>query len=188
MTEMTEVVERLWYCSRLYSCESFRAGPGESGGRRLGGDVVLLLGDRPAHVQYQVDVDADWCTRWVEVDVSQATARTRLFITGDGRGAWRVDDVPSPELEGCLDIDIGCTPSTNTLPIRRLGLPVGEEREIQVAWLRFPELTLHAATQCYRRLDDNIWRYRSGRFSAELLVDDEGFVRRYGHDLWRTPT
>jgi uncharacterized protein len=185
---MTEMIERLWYCSRLYSSEFFRAGPGGSGGRRLWGDVVLLLGDRPARVQYEVDVDADWCTRRVEVDIEQATARTRLRIATDRRGNWSVNDEPAPELAGCLDIDIGCTPSTNTLPTRRLGLAVGEQREIRAAWLRFPELTLDAAAQSYLRLDDNTWRYRSGRFSAELLVDDDGFVRRYGHDLWRTPT
>ncbi|HEY3143165.1 MAG TPA: putative glycolipid-binding domain-containing protein [Acidimicrobiales bacterium] len=182
------MIDRLWYSSRLHSCEFFRAGPDEAGGRRLRGDVVVLLGDRPAHVQYQVDVDTDWCTRRVDVDIEQATTRTCLRIAGDGQGAWRVDDVPAPDLAGCLDIDLGCTPSTNTLPIRRLGLPVGEQRDISVAWLRFPELTLHAATQSYRRLDDHTWRYQSGRFSATLLVDDDGYVRRYGHNLWRTPT
>ena len=29
-------------------------------------------------------------------------------------------------LKGCTDVDLGCSPSTNTLPIRRLGLGIGE--------------------------------------------------------------
>ena len=36
-----------------------------------------------------------------------------------------MDGVPAPALKGCKDIDLGCSPSTNTLPIRRLRLAVG---------------------------------------------------------------
>jgi hypothetical protein len=183
-----DTTERLWQCCDLYSCEAFRADPDEAGGRRFRGDVVLLRGERPSHVSYRVDLDADWRTRRVEVDVDQATERTSFHLAADGQGTWWVDDVLAPELAGCLDVDLGWTPSTNTLPIRRLGLAVGEQRDIRAAWLRFPELTLEAATQTYRRLDETTWRYASGDFSADLLVDDQGYVRRYGDDLWRTPT
>ena len=184
---MSATTERLWFCAPLYSSEYFRADVDEAEGRRLRGDVVLLLGDRPGRVSYQVEVDAGWRTRRVEVDVEQATGHTRLLVVADGQGAWEVDGAPAPELAGCVDIDLGCTPSTNTLPIRRLGLAVGDQQDISAAWLQFPELRLVAATQTYRRLDDTTWRYSSGHFAADLLVDDEGYVRRYGDDLWRTP-
>jgi hypothetical protein len=39
--------------------------------------------------------------------------------------------------EGCLDIDLGFSPSTNLLPIRRLTLAVGEAATVRAAWLPF---------------------------------------------------
>ena len=40
----------------------------------------------------------------------------------DAKGSWTIDGQAARSLKGCSDIDLGCSPSTNTLPIRRLGL------------------------------------------------------------------
>jgi hypothetical protein len=76
-------------------------------------------------------------------------------------------------------VDLGCSPSTNTLPIRRLRLGVGASHTIQAAWVRFPELTVVKAAQTYTRVDDLTYRYASGDFQAELTVDDDGLVTAY---------
>ena len=68
------------------------------------------------------------------------------------------------------------------LPIRRLRLGVGGSRTIQAAWVRFPELTVHKAAQTYERLDEFTYRYSSGAYEAELVVDDDGVVAHY--DVW----
>jgi hypothetical protein len=34
--------------------------------------------------------------------------------------------------------------------------------------------------QSYERLEERRYRYRSGRFTADLTVDDEGMVLQYG--------
>ncbi|HEU0053514.1 MAG TPA: putative glycolipid-binding domain-containing protein [Longimicrobium sp.] len=100
-------------------------------------------------------------------------------------GRWTVDGAARPELDGCVDVDISLSPSTNTLPIRRLGLAVGESAEVAAAWVRFPGLTVEVLPQRYTRLDERRWRYESrrGSFVAELEVDADGVVTRYG-DLW----
>jgi hypothetical protein len=82
-------------------------------------------------------------------------------------------------LKGCTDIDLGCSPSTNTLPIRRLRLVIGATSTIQAAWVRFPELDVVKAAQTYSRLDEFTYRYTSGDFSAELTADDDGLVMTY---------
>ena len=92
-------------------------------------------------------------------------------------------EVADPTLEGCTDVDLGCSPSTNTLPIRRLSLAVGASQTIQAAWVRFPELTVTSGTQTYTRLDESTYRYESGTFSAELVVDEDGLVASYA--VWR---
>src|SRR5215212_3322314 len=101
----------------------------------------------------------------------------------DANGAWKVDGNAAKTLKGCTDIDLGCSPSTNTLPIRRLRLGVGSSETIRAAWIRFPELTVEKAEQTYTRLDEFTYRYASGTFSAELTVDDDGLVAGYAD--WR---
>jgi uncharacterized protein len=99
---------------------------------------------------------------------------------------WELDGLPAPDLENCEDIDLGWTPATNTIPIRRLELEVGETASITAAWVRFPELDVVANEQQYTRLADDRWRYRSGDFDFELITDPgSGLVLEYGDDLWR---
>jgi hypothetical protein len=93
--------------------------------------------------------------------------------------------VAARTLKGCTDIDLGCSPSTNTLPIRRLRLGIGASSTIQAAWVRFPALVVVKAAQTYTRLDEFTYRYESGDFSAELTADEDGLVASYA-DWQRT--
>ena len=42
-----------------------------------------------------------------------------------------------------------------------------------------PVLTVEKAAQTYTRIDEFTYRYRSGTFEAELVVDDDGIVAQY---------
>lgn len=93
--------------------------------------------------------------------------------------------VEVPAVAGCLDVDLAFTPATNILPLRRLGLAVGDSREMTAAWVRFPDLSVEPLAQRYTRLDERRVRYesRGGAFTAELEVDELGLVVRYP-PLW----
>lgn len=78
------------------------------------------------------------------------------------RVTWRVDGVVDRTLRGCTDVDLCCSPSTNTLPIRRLRLAVGASKTIKAAWVRFPGLSVVSASQTYARIDEVSYRYSSG--------------------------
>jgi len=142
-------------------------------------------GEQPVRVRYRVRTDAAWRTRSVEVTVMDPKPRLlRLHHDGDGR--WRGDDgVALPELDGCMDVDLECSPFTNTLPIRRLALAVGQGASVRAAWVRHPSLTVEGLDQRYIRLSESLYRYeaRSG-FSVELEVDADGVVLDYG-EYWR---
>jgi uncharacterized protein len=88
-------------------------------------------------------------------------------------------------LNGCDDIDLGFSPATNLLPIRRLELAVGAKAAVRAAWIRFPELTIEVLDQVYTRLAEDRYLYESagGSFRRELIVDDIGFVIDYP-DVW----
>jgi hypothetical protein len=176
----------LWYSAELESSEHFSFETNEHG-TRLRGTVVLPIDGRPAHLTYVVALESDWRTRRADIaiDWSPDTAGpTRMEIVADGAGHWQVDGVPAPTLDGCLDVDLGWTPATNTLQIRRLGLALGGHQTVPVAWVRFPEFALERVDQTYERQGATTWRFSSGDFSAILEVDEAGFVRRYGDGLW----
>ena len=117
-------------------------------------------------------------------DLRGFEART-IALERDPKGNWSVDGKVVKALKGCTDVDLGCSPSTNTLPIRRMRLGVGASHKIQAAWVQFPELTVVKAAQTYARLDEFTYRYSSGDFAAELTIDDDGLVTAYA-DWQRT--
>jgi hypothetical protein len=109
-----------------------------------------------------------------------------LLRHADGAWRWKLnwdEEREVPELSDCIDVDLGCTPSTNTLPIRRLNLEIGESREVTAAWVRFPALSVQPLRQRYTRLGEHAYRYESGNdaytFTADLAVDDLGLVTSY---------
>ena len=102
-----------------------------------------------------------------------------IALERDGEGQLDGEMNGCQALEGCTEIDLGCSPSTNTLPIRRLRLAVGGSSTIKAAWVRFPGLDVVKAAQTYTRLDEFTYRYKSGAFEAELTVDDDGLVAAY---------
>lgn len=151
-------------------------------GAVLRGRVVGTIDGAQFASVYEVITDPDWVTRRVSV-VCNSAARTML-LEHDGSGTWVVDGITRTDLTGCLDVDLGITPSTNTLPIRRLGLAVGDSADLQAAWVRFPEMTVQMLTQSYERTGDRSYRYWSPGFEADLTVDDHGVVTEYGEGLW----
>lgn len=153
-------------------------------GWRFEGTVTVALDGRPLLAHYRVDCARDWRTRAVIVRAHEGAPPRALRLLADARGRWWHGDHELMALRGCRDVDLGVTPSTNTLPIRRLGLAVGEARELTAAWVRFPDLTVQPLEQRYTRLAERRYRYESlidggGAFRADLDLDDLGLVTRY---------
>jgi hypothetical protein len=152
-------------------------------GLALVGTVLGGEGDVPVRIEYRVLADQQGLTTAAHVRDLRGFGQRTIALTRSAKGDWTVDGKTVRALKGCTDVDLGCSPSTNTLPIRRLRLAIGASHTIKAAWLRFPELQVVKAEQTYTRLDESTWRYASGTFSAELTVDDEGLVTDYA--AWR---
>jgi hypothetical protein len=92
--------------------------------------------------------------------------------------------VVAAPVAGCIDIDLNFSPSTNLLPIRRLGLQVGEEASVRAAWLRFPSFRLEPLEQSYTRRETTyVYRNQDSGFTADLRVSPNGMVLDY-EGLW----
>lgn len=154
-------------------------------GWHLSGTAVFAHEAQPCRLDYRVACDAGWRTVSGRVTGWIGRQPVEIGLSVDAGGRWRRDGTESPGVVGCVDLDLGFSPSTNLLPIRRLGLAVGLEAEVRAAWLGFPGLTLEPLDQRYRRLDVATYRYESdgGRFVADLQVNAAGLVVRYP-GLW----
>jgi len=144
------------------------------------GAVVLVHDDVAWEIRYRLEVDEEGRTRAARVDWSADDATGRLTLAVDDDGHWSRDGAPSPELDGAFDVDLGFSPSTNTLPIRRLALADGESASLVAAWVRFPDLDVIPLEQSYERVDARHYRYRSETgFERVIEVDPDGIVADY---------
>jgi hypothetical protein len=149
--------------------------------------MVIALDGRPLRLHYRLHCDPRWAAR--ELTIEESGSAAAMTFRSDGAGRWTDGEGRAlDDLAGCIDVDIAATPFTNTLPIRRLGLRVGEACDIRVLYVTVPELTVHAVDQRYRCLAADgagaTYRYESGSFMADILVDTDGLVVDYP-GLWR---
>jgi hypothetical protein len=145
---------------------------------RLRGTLVLARDAVPLMISYTIELDDGGRTRRVRISADGA-APVDIALEADGAGRWLRDGLVVVDSPDALDLDLSFSPATNTLPIRRLGLAVGESREIGVAWVLYPSFEIEYGRQTYERLGDRRWRYRSTGFEAELTVDEDGLVESY---------
>jgi hypothetical protein len=147
---------------------------------QLRGTVVGVDEGRPFKVQYAVACDREWHTRAVHIGVRSAGPERTAHLTVDDNRRWTSREGDLPDLEGCIDVDLEVTPSTNTLPICRLRAPVGHTRPVTAAWIRFPDLSIQPLGQTYTRLAERGYRYESETgCKVDLEFDDLGLVLDY---------
>jgi uncharacterized protein len=159
---------------------------GMGDGWELRGVALLAHEGRPCRIGYRIACDAGWRTRTVQVDGHVGGTPASLHLTRSVDGEWHADGRPIAALHDCIDVDLGFSPSTNLLPIRRLGLGVGDHAAVRAAWVRFPTLSLEVLEQVYTRIETGRYRYESagGTFRRDLTVSDEGWVTEYP-DFWQ---
>jgi hypothetical protein len=146
----------------------------------LGGSVFLE--SRQVHqLRYHVVADTSFLTQRASVDGFIGTTRVDLRIRVSARGRWTVNGVDQPEPAGCPDLDLGFTPATNLLAVRRLRLPVGQEAQAPAAYLAFPQLKLTLLEQRYKRVSRTLYDYEVPRFGYRevLQISAKGAVIEY---------
>jgi uncharacterized protein len=157
---------------------------------RMADSVVLAFEDNhgPFRLMYRLAWDESWCVRQADLSVTTEKFTRAISLNTDGQGCWRDGDGRTrDDLDGCLDIDIWPTPFTNSFPIRRAPMAVGERRQFRMAWIFGPDLTVHPQPQAYTRLADRLYLFENldgSGFKAELPVDDDRIVLDYP-DLFR---
>ncbi len=156
----------------------------EADGWRLEGTAVFRQDARPARLDYRIVCDPAW--RTVRGDVQGWLGADPVRHEVERRdGIWTLDGTPQPRLERCVDLDLGFTPATNLLQLRRIALAVGEGADVPVAWFDVEQDALAPLPQRYERRSEATYWYESpsAGYRGLLEVDAAGFVRRYP-GLW----
>jgi hypothetical protein len=136
-------------------------------------------------IRYTVTLDPGWTTRSAHIVGRSTTGAHEVRLEGDGTGAWRVDGRPAPELTGCVDVDLEASVFTNTLPVQRLRLDVGQQADAPAAYVRALDLRVERLEQRYARMQDDGGRPRydytapAFDYRGELVYDEFGLVLSY---------
>ncbi|WP_454052167.1 putative glycolipid-binding domain-containing protein [Clostridium sp. Marseille-Q7071] len=147
--------------------------------------VIGMNENTPFRINYEINCDLNWKVN--KVDIRRFDSKsTNITLLSDGNGIWRKSCGEEIEdLRGCVDIDISITPFTNTIPIRRLSLNLGESSKIKVIYIDVHNLKLKPVTQKYTCLESNLegFKYRyenlNSGFVTEFFVDKEGLIIDY---------
>ena len=153
-------------------------------GDRLGVRGVQLGAEpHPYRVDYELTTGADWVTERLMVRCEERS----LELVRASDGSWTANGDPQPPLAGALDCDLAFSPLTNFMPARRLG---GEPADHVMAWVSVPDLAVVRSEQRYEPIDARTVRYvgLDSDFTAELELDEEGFVVRYPRLAERVPS
>lgn len=161
-------------------------------GTQLGVDPVAY------RLDYTLDAGDQFVTRRLHVEASGQGWARRIDLRHDGGGAWTcaADEEGQADLPpaggdvgavtGAVDCDLGYSPLTNLMPVRRHGL---HERpgsaDFLMAWVSVPDLGLHPSQQRY----EHVRRHPGGAtvryvgahrgFTGELELDEDGLVLIY---------
>jgi len=183
---MTTPITMLWRRLDTPGHDACRLDEGTSRWRLDGTAVFRDPGGGPAALAYHVEGDVGWQAQvatvrgWVgdrPIDVAISRARA----------AWSLNGIVVAGLDGCADVDLGFTPATNLIAIRRLGLQVGQAADAPAAWLDLATGALERLQQRYDRRSETTYGYEAPRFgyAAPLEVTPTGFVRLYP-GLWES--
>ena len=158
------------------------------GDRSLVASGVQFSATEPGYrLDYSLATGDRYVTRELAIEVEGDDWRRSLRLRRAEDGEWSSDG-----LGDALDCDLGLSPLTNLMPIRRAALHAREgTSEIAVAWVAVPELTVHRAAQRYTHVRPGVVRFESldgefEGFTAELEVDEAGLILHYPELARRT--
>jgi hypothetical protein len=154
-------------------------------GWRLDGIAEFGAASGVTRLRYIVEADDAWRTTRAAVQGTSRGLSLDVGVRRDGMGRWQVNGAPAPELGGLVDLDLGFTPATNLLPLRRLALPPGAAADTDAAWLDDSTWMFRRLSQRYVRRSASEYWYESPAtgYAAVLTVSADGFVTDYP-GLW----
>lgn len=154
-------------------------------GWHLAGTAIFWFEQQPCLLSYEVNTHLNWETCTANVSGYVGESVIALAIARTPNNYWSINDTDVQDAAGCIDLDLGFTPATNLIAIRRLSLAIGARSPAPAAWLEFPTFTLKQLEQHYHRISADRYDYAAPEvgYADVLDVDEYGAIARYPQ-LW----
>lgn len=177
---MNKAITVLWRRLDVPGHDACRFAPSDNGWA-LCGLAVFLEGGEVCQIRYEVLADPAFQTQKAAVAGWIGDTAVDVRVRATDNGVWIMNDAEQPSLAGCIDLDLGFTPATNFLSVRRLALRVGEETQVSAAYLAFPELRFEILPQRYKRISDTEYEYQAptADYSGILAFSAPGVIASY---------
>jgi len=152
-----------------------------SHGWQLSGTAIFLFEQKPCLLSYKVNTDTNWENCMASVSGYMGKSIIALTIARAPSTYWSINDTEVQEAADCIDLDLGFTPATNLIAIRRLSLAIGARAQAPAAWLDFPDFTLKRLEQQYHRISHSHYEYSAPKvgYADVLEVDDYSAIAHY---------
>lgn len=148
---------------------------------KVNSTVISLENDSPYKIDYTIELN-DWFIKNLIIEIPN-TGKSLYLETNSDRQWFDQKGNEIKELYGAIDIDISCTPFTNTLPINRTKWVLNEPQIFKMVFIIIPELNIKKVEQIYTLIeegnDNRMFHYKSGSFESMIKVDLDGLVINY---------
>ncbi|MGE7625278.1 putative glycolipid-binding domain-containing protein [Viridibacillus sp. NPDC096237] len=144
--------------------------------------VISIENNIPYKINYNISLDTDWVVKKLHIDIGDSNKS--LKISSNGKGQWfDIKGNEIHELDGAIDIDISCTPFTNSLPINRFEWDHNTSKNFEMVFISIPDMTYKKVKQSYTLIKDTVdsreFQYKSGTYETKIEVDINGLVITY---------
>lgn len=143
--------------------------------------VISMENDSPYKIDYTIELN-DWFIKNLTIEIPN-TGKSLYLETNSDRQWFDQKRNEIKELNGAIDIDISCTPFTNTLPINRTKWVLNEPQIFKMVFITIPEMNIKKVEQIYTLIEEGnnnrMFHYKSGSFESMIKVDRDGLVINY---------
>lgn len=152
-------------------------------GYELFGQSVFLDLRGPTALRYVLALNPDWSTIEGRITgfIGERPVDTHIVRSREG---WTLNGTKQGMAE-VVDLDLGFTPATNLLQLKRTSLGVNEVANFDVVWLEAGDEELQRLPQEYRRVSEFEYDYNSPtvNYRATIVLAPSGFAAVYP-GLW----
>lgn len=152
-----------------------------SDGDSIKGTAIFTTDSRPTKMDYMVVCDHLWTSSLAVEHGFIGNEEWNCELYRDSMGYWIQNGSQIQGSQGWIDVDLGFTPATNIIALRRMALETGKTGQATAIWLDPDDWTLKPLYQTYFRKSAHVYTYASPthRYEADLKVDESGMVQIY---------
>lgn len=145
-------------------------------------EIKGTIDAKPVELRYRILLDDKWSVKEFYAENCLSSNNFKIHYLQANPGQW-IDEngLSLPQFNDCIDIDIFPTPFTNSLPLKRTPLHIGESAEFKMLWVDLIDGVSRCDLQRYKRLDNNTYRFTSldTGFTADIDFTEDLFVQHY---------